>query len=42
VQTHRRNLFKKLDIHDTPALMRYAFDQGFCPSADEDFPQLVR
>ncbi len=42
VQTHRRNLFKKLDIHDTPALMRYAFDQGFCPSVNEDFPQLVR
>ena len=29
VQTHRRNLFRKLGIHDTPALMRYAIEQGF-------------
>lgn len=30
VQTHRRNLFRKLGIHDTPALMHYAIKQGFC------------
>ena len=35
VQTHRRNLFKKLSIHDTPALMRYAIDQGFGQFDDE-------
>jgi DNA-binding NarL/FixJ family response regulator len=29
VQTHRRNLFRKLGIHDTPSLMRYALEQGF-------------
>ena len=29
VQTHRRNLFRKLEIHDTPSLMRYAIQQGF-------------
>lgn len=29
VQTHRRNLFRKLEIHDTPSLMRYAIEQGF-------------
>lgn len=29
VQTHRRNLFKKLGFHDTPSLMRYAIEQGF-------------
>ncbi len=29
VQTHRRNLFRKLGIHDTPSLMRYAIEQGF-------------
>jgi DNA-binding NarL/FixJ family response regulator len=42
VQTHRRNLFKKLDIHDTPALMRYAYDQGFCTAACEGLTQLVQ
>jgi DNA-binding NarL/FixJ family response regulator len=31
VQTHRRNLFKKLEIHDTPSLMCYAINQGFSP-----------
>jgi DNA-binding NarL/FixJ family response regulator len=36
VQTHRRNLFRKLGIHDTPALMRYAIDQGFCILENED------
>lgn len=35
VQTHRRNLFKKLGIHDTPDLMRYAIDQGFCLIEEE-------
>jgi DNA-binding NarL/FixJ family response regulator len=40
VQTHRRNLFKKLGIHDTPALMRYAIDQGFCQiESGEPYPQ---
>lgn len=29
VQTHRRNLFRKLGFHDTPSLMRYAILQGF-------------
>jgi len=29
VQPHRRNLFRKLEIHDTPSLMRFAIDQGF-------------
>jgi len=32
VQTHRRNLFRKLGIHDTPSLMCYARAQGFDPS----------
>jgi two-component system, NarL family, nitrate/nitrite response regulator NarL len=40
VQTHRRNLFRKLGIHDTPSLMRYAMDQGFGMSdIDTDFPE---
>ena len=42
VQTHRRNLFKKLNIHDTPALMRYAFEQGFTLSGSEGLLQLVQ
>lgn len=29
VQGHRHNIMKKLEIHDTPALMRYAIQQGF-------------
>ncbi len=29
VQTHRRNLFRKLNLHDTPSLIRYAITQGF-------------
>ena len=29
VQTHRRNLFRKLRFHDTPSLMRFAIVQGF-------------
>ena len=37
VQTHRRNLFRKLGIHDTPSLMRYALEQGFWnPGQNED------
>jgi DNA-binding NarL/FixJ family response regulator len=36
VQTHRRNLFRKLGIHDTPALMSYAFEQGFCLMDSEE------
>jgi two-component system NarL family response regulator len=35
VQTHRRNLFRKLGIHDTPALMHYAINQGFCQLGTE-------
>jgi len=42
VQTHRRNLFKKLNIHDTPALMRYAFEQGFCMAGCDGLSQLVQ
>jgi len=38
VQTHRRNLFRKLGIHDTPSLMCYAREKGFDPRCvDLDF-----
>ena len=29
IQTHRRNLFKKLDVHSTPELIRFANETGF-------------
>ncbi|GAB5559302.1 MAG: response regulator transcription factor [Synoicihabitans sp.] len=29
VQTHRRNLMKKLDLHSTPELIRFALEMGF-------------
>lgn len=29
VQSHRRNLLRKLDVHSTPELIRYALDNGF-------------
>jgi DNA-binding NarL/FixJ family response regulator len=29
VQTHRRNLFRKLDLHSTPELIRFAAENGF-------------
>jgi DNA-binding NarL/FixJ family response regulator len=41
VQTHRRNLFRKLGIHDTPTLMCYARAKGFDPRCVEtDFSYL--
>ncbi|MEX0325971.1 MAG: response regulator [Puniceicoccaceae bacterium] len=32
IQTHRRNLFRKLDVHSTPELIRYANECGFWKS----------
>lgn len=29
VQSHRRNLFRKLDVHSTPELIRFAQEAGF-------------
>ena len=29
VQSHRRNLFRKLDVHSTPELIRFANESGF-------------
>lgn len=29
IQSHRRNLFRKLDIHSTPELIRFANEAGF-------------
>lgn len=29
VQSHRRNLFRKLDVHSTPELIRFAQESGF-------------
>jgi len=29
VQSHRRNLLRKLDVHSTPELIRYALENGF-------------
>ncbi|MEX0332516.1 MAG: LuxR C-terminal-related transcriptional regulator [Puniceicoccaceae bacterium] len=37
VQTHRRNLFRKLDVHSTPELIRYANECGFWKPA---FPSM--
>jgi DNA-binding NarL/FixJ family response regulator len=37
VQSHRRNLFRKLDVHSTPELIRYANDCGFWKTA---FPRM--
>jgi len=37
VQSHRRNLLRKLDLHSTPELMRYALEAGFWKPA---FPRL--
>lgn len=36
VQTHRRNLMRKLGLHDTPSLMKYALDNGFWQPGYED------
>ena len=35
VQTHRKNLFRKLDVHSTPELIRYAHQAGFWKSEFE-------
>jgi DNA-binding NarL/FixJ family response regulator len=29
IQSHRRNLFRKLDVHSTPELIRFAQESGF-------------
>jgi DNA-binding NarL/FixJ family response regulator len=29
IQSHRRNLFRKLDVHSTPELIRFAHESGF-------------
>jgi two-component system nitrate/nitrite response regulator NarL len=33
VQSHRRNLFRKLDVHSTPELIRFANECGFWKTA---------
>jgi DNA-binding NarL/FixJ family response regulator len=37
IQSHRRNLFRKLDVHSTPELIRLATDCGFWKPA---FPRM--
>ena len=37
IQSHRRNLFRKLDVHSTPELIRYATETGFWKPA---FPRM--
>ncbi len=37
VQSHRRNILRKLDLHSTPELMRYALEAGFWKPA---YPRL--
>jgi DNA-binding NarL/FixJ family response regulator len=37
VQSHRRNLFRKLDVHNTPELIRFAHDAGFWKA---EFPRM--
>ncbi|MDX2108810.1 MAG: response regulator transcription factor [Verrucomicrobiota bacterium] len=32
IQSHRRNILKKLDLHSTPELMRYSLSKGFIRS----------
>ena len=36
VQSHRRNLFRKLDVHSTPELIRFANECGFWKTAFPD------
>ena len=37
VQSHRRNLFRKLDVHNTPELIRFAHEAGFWKA---EFPRM--
>lgn len=37
IHSHRRNLFRKLDVHSTPELIRFAHDSGFWKAA---FPKM--
>jgi two-component system nitrate/nitrite response regulator NarL len=37
ILSHRRNLFRKLDVHSTPELIRFAQDSGFWKAA---FPKM--
>lgn len=37
VQSHRRNLFRKLNVHNTPELIRFANEAGFWKAA---FPRM--
>jgi len=38
VETHRSRIMRKLDLHSTPKLMKFALDRGFGQFGDENLP----
>lgn len=40
IQTHRKNIMRKLDFHSTPELIRYATDMGFWKGEEDQEEEL--